>query len=100
MSQACSAARAHALCDHQWTRGRPGEKGSWCRDCGTKVFEVDDRECRGCEQAKQLFDGWICRRHLMAITPDMHVTFRLVDGSCWTERAVQTPALGGQVELP
>jgi hypothetical protein len=74
-------------CTHWMTQGRAGESGSWCCACGVQVYAVDDRECRGCDHARQLFDGWVCRHHLMRITADLHVTYKLADGSCWTEPA-------------
>jgi hypothetical protein len=82
-----------AACNHPITQGRAGAEGSWCCSCGVQVYAVDDRECRGCAHARQLFDGWICHRHLMRITPDLRVTYKLAEGSCWTApAALQTSA--------
>jgi hypothetical protein len=75
------------ICNHTSTQGRDGEKGSWCVDCGEKVYEVDKRECKDCEHffSRPLnYSG--CRKHLMAVTPDMHVTFKITDGTCWESR--------------
>jgi len=71
-------------CKHTMTRGREGESGSWCNACGEKCLAVDDRECQDCNFAKKLIGGWICNKHLMAISPDMHVTFKISEGTCWT----------------
>lgn len=71
-------------CKHTITQGREGQSGSWCNACGEKVLDVDDSECRDCSHARKLLTGWICNKHLMAISPDMHVTFKISEGSCWT----------------
>ncbi len=71
-------------CKHTITQGRNGESGSWCNACGEKVFSVDDRECKDCAFAKKLIDGWVCNKHLMAISPGMKVTYKISDGTCWT----------------
>lgn len=79
-------------CDHFVTRGRVREEGSWCASCGEKVFDVEERECRDCIHSKELAGnerisgGWICRKLLMAIIPDMHVTYRIEKGSCFEDK--------------
>lgn len=73
-------------CLHTWTSGRQGEKGSWCQDCGEKVYEVETRACEGCEHYKEVFAGAVCKKHLMAVSPVMLVTFKIADGSCWQEK--------------
>jgi hypothetical protein len=73
-------------CTHMTTQGRQGERGSWCCACGIKVYAVDERTCDGCAHAQHLIGGWICNRHLMTIVPNMHVTYRISEGSCWTGR--------------
>ena len=78
---------SHAMsCTHIMTQGRKGETGSWCVDCGIKVYAVDERECQGCQHSKNLLDGWICSQHLMRITADMHVTFKIANGTCFEAR--------------
>lgn len=77
-------------CTHTVTQGRSGETGSWCTDCGVKVFEVDERECKGCIHAIDTLRGWICNRHLMFITDNMRVTYKIEEGSCWRERTPTT----------
>jgi hypothetical protein len=73
-------------CQHTVTQGKDGKLGSWCVACGAKAWEVDDRECQHCAHAKKLIGGWICNRHLMAISPSMHVTFSIEKGSCWESK--------------
>jgi len=70
-------------CEHIWTQGREGQNGLWCGNCGVKVFEVDERGCGGCEHYRRLFDGSICKKHLMGVTKTMHVTYKISEGSCW-----------------
>lgn len=70
-------------CQHTVTMGRQGEKGSWCQDCGVKVYDVETRTCDGCEHCKPVFGGSVCTKHLMAVAPSMHVTFTIADGTCW-----------------
>lgn len=71
-------------CRHTITQGRKGERGSWCVACGAKVYDVDERQCKDCAHSSKLWDGTICNKHLMRVTPDMNVTFKIADGSCWT----------------
>lgn len=73
-------------CAHTWTRTEAGKTGSWCTDCGVKVYDVDPRECKDCAHHERLIGGSICRKHLMGVTQDMHVTFKIAEGSCWTQR--------------
>lgn len=72
-------------CAHNITMGRNGEAGSWCITCGEKIFSVETRECSGCTKASKLFDGWVCRKHLMAISSSMRVVFKTAEGSCWEQ---------------
>lgn len=68
-------------CAHKITQGREGEKGSWCVECGIKVWEVHDRPCGECAHFKDLsrpFDPYfICKPMLMRVSRDMHVTFNV-----------------------
>ena len=73
-------------CSHTMTQGRKGERGSWCVKCGVKVYDVDQRQCQDCAHSSRLWSGTICTKHLMGVTPDMNVTFKIADGSCWTAR--------------
>lgn len=79
-----SAVQPVVNCQHTITRGKEGEKGSWCTECGIKVFDVDDRECKDCVHffGSHCYHG--CGKHLMAVVPDMHVTFEIEKGTCWT----------------
>lgn len=72
-------------CNHIMTKGRDGEKGNWCVDCGIKVYDVETRKCEDCKHffsRPMNYSG--CKKHLMAVTPDMYVTFKIEDGTCWT----------------
>lgn len=77
---------SNAECTHMITMGRDGEKGSWCNQCGIKVLDVEPRECGGCTHHKQLIDGGICKKHLMACTASMHVTYKIATGTCWAPK--------------
>lgn len=70
-------------CKHTITRGRHGEKGSWCVQCGEKIYAVDERECKECLHYSRLYTGSICKWHMMAVAPTMHVTFNISQGTCW-----------------
>jgi hypothetical protein len=70
-------------CKHTITKGRDGERGSWCVSCGAKVFDVDEKQCKDCAHYRKLLDGSICKKHLMSVSPSMNVTFKIVEGSCW-----------------
>uniref|UniRef100_A0A6M3XI70 Uncharacterized protein n=1 Tax=viral metagenome TaxID=1070528 RepID=A0A6M3XI70_9ZZZZ len=76
------------VCSCRITQGRAGEKGSWCTQCGRKVYEVDTRPCSGCVHFSPVVGGSVCSRHLMVVVPDMLVTFKLSEGSCWTSAEV------------
>lgn len=73
-------------CKHTITQGRIGENGSWCKECGEKIYSVDHRECQDCSFSEKLIGGWICSKHLMGVAPDMHVTFKISEGSCFQLR--------------
>jgi hypothetical protein len=75
-----------ADCPHTWTQGRDGEKGSWCNACGEKVMEVETRPCEGCANYRDVVNGSVCKKHLMAVSPVMLVTFKIAEGTCWEER--------------
>lgn len=96
MNEVDTVERRVLPCLHSWTQGRAGERGSWCCDCGVKVYDVDDRQCQNCAHSRKLHDGTICHKHLMRVTPDMNVTFRIDEGSCWTARH----NAGVSVEVP
>jgi hypothetical protein len=74
-----------AECPHTITRGRQDSPGSWCENCGAQIYAVHDRPCSECRHHKRIgpegFGGSsICRRHLMAVTPTMNVTYAIVPG--------------------
>lgn len=73
------------MCQHSMTRGKEGEKGLWCIACGEKVFEVDSRKCKDCMHSKEQLGSviMICRKKLMGVLPEMNVTYKVIEGSCW-----------------
>ena len=75
-------------CPHTVTGSRPGKPGIWCLadGCESQVYDVDPRECKDCRHYKRLIDGSICRKHLIAVVPDMHVMFKISEGTCWEAR--------------
>lgn len=73
-------------CQHTMTQGREDERGNWCVACGVKVYEVETRECQHCAHHIGLLSGSICSKHLMRVVPDMNVTFKIAEGSCWTSK--------------
>lgn len=70
-------------CKHTVTKGCEGKKGSWCVDCGMKVWEVDPRECQDCKHYFKAINYTGCQKHLMAVLPSMQVTYKIEKGSCW-----------------
>ena len=85
-------------CIHTVTRGRTGEKGSWCESCGAKVLEVHDRPCGECKHHWRSVGYSGCRKHLMAVTPGMFVTYYLEpevapgrEGLCFSGLSLEEP---------
>ena len=79
---------ARSLCSHTITQGRECERGLWCVDCGIKVYDVENRQCKDCAHSITFTIGGMgCNRHLMAVSPDMNATFKISEGSCWTAGA-------------
>ena len=70
-------------CTHFATQGKEGEKGSWCIECGVKIFEVDKRPCSDCKNFRTDFRGSFCSKHLMAVIPSMNVTYKITDETCF-----------------
>jgi len=72
-------------CKHLATKGKDNENGSWCIDCGLKIYDVDINECQYCKHFKKLKidNHTMCTKLLMAVLPDMHVTFKIVNGTCF-----------------
>ncbi len=75
---------SHA-CQHTLQIGREGHKGTWCQDCGEQVLDVDPRECKDCKHYSDKTGRSICKKHLMGVTPTMHVTFHIAKGTCWED---------------
>lgn len=78
---------ANNTCRHEVTQGRKDQKGSWCTRCGWKVYEVEERPCGDCEACKPVVGGHVCKAHHMAVTPGMHVTFKVSIGTCFYPRS-------------
>jgi len=77
-------------CEHTVTQGRTNEKGYWCKSCGEKIFAVDSRPCGECKHYLKdvlAFSGkvGICKLKLIRVIEDMHVTYKIADGTCWTD---------------
>lgn len=67
-------------CNHLKTQGREGEAGSWCMDCGVKVWAVHDRPCGECRHFKLDLGArvmGICGPNLMAVTSCMFVSYAI-----------------------
>ncbi len=73
-------------CQHTITKGRNGERGSWCCACGAKVYDVENRQFQDCTHSRYVFAGMTCHKHLMVITPDMNVTFNITEGTCLSSK--------------
>lgn len=66
------------------TKGRDGKTGSWCVDCGKKIYAVDRRECQHCMHFKPMeWSSPICTHHGMTVTATMHVTYAVEKGTCF-----------------
>lgn len=66
-------------CKHTVTQGKLGQQGSWCVGCGTKIYEVHTEPCMGCAHYRRDTERTgICRKHLMRVTANMHVTYALL----------------------
>jgi hypothetical protein len=62
-------------CLHSITKGKEGQKGSWCIECGAHVLAVHDKPCGQCFNFLKVSGGTICRKHMMAVSADMRVTY-------------------------
>ena len=71
-------------CTHTVTQGREGETGSWCVECGIKVYAVHDRPCRECKffRPEPAYPGGEVRVGIcyMRVTASMHVTYKIERG--------------------
>lgn len=79
-----------AKCRHINQEFRKGEKGTWCIECGAKVYDVEEHRCGDCSHSQKLLSGLICKKHLMSVAPDMNVTFEVSEGSCWAAQKGDT----------
>lgn len=56
-------------------------------------FSIESRPCKQCKHSKNIapaspFGSWICKRWLMAITPNLRVTYDAEDGTCFEAEEV------------
>ena len=82
-------------CKHTVTQGRDGEKGFWCVNCGVKVFEVEARSCGNCKHIREAFRGFYCGHHRMNVSRQMHVTYKVIEGTCFDP--VKNPIASEQI---
>ena len=86
-----------SICHPERAQGREGLKGSWCVDCGVKVYEVHDRPCSECAHIFNSAGYYGCRRQHMAVSPSMLVMYPLIDvggqkaGVCFEALTHQPP---------
>lgn len=84
-------------CRHTFTQGREGETGSWCVDCGVKVYELETRHCKDCVNYFESLGRGGCKKLLMSATPLMLVTYRLAVGTCWTPIVSRKAVIGDRI---
>lgn len=62
-----------------------------------EISFIEARPCCDCQHYRRLVDGSICRKHLMAVVPDMHVTYMERTGSCFepTDQHIDPPPENG-----
>lgn len=61
-----------------------------CVDCGKLIYTTEKRTCSQCKCFKLLTGGIpsnlpICRKKLMTVLSDMHVYYRIEEGTCFEE---------------
>ncbi|UNY40574.1 hypothetical protein KLER11_gp68 [Pararheinheimera phage vB_PsoM_KLER1-1] len=79
-------------CEHKSSRGREGEEGSWCIDCGIKVLEVEVRPCGECVNYRESTIGPYCDYQRMPVNKEMLVTFKLTEGTCFESKPAANAA--------
>lgn len=72
----------------------------YSRDAITgEVSLIETRPCSDCKHYRRLIDGSICKKLLMAVPPDMKVTYMERNGTCWEVKEPEPPqSHGGQQE--
>lgn len=70
-------------CPHTVSSVRNGERGAWCKQCGVQTLAVDDRPCGDCAHFFEGAGYAGCKRHLMAVTRTMNVSYDPRKSSCW-----------------
>lgn len=76
-------------CEHIRHQSKDGEDGLWCIDCGVKIYDVETRECQFCTHYFNSVGYKGCKKHLMAVTPTMLVTFKVEQGTCFRNKLEQ-----------
>lgn len=66
-------------CDHRIT------KNDRCVQCGKLVFVKEKRKCCECRNFKDMGPIPICTKKLMGVTRNMHVCYRIDEGTCFEE---------------
>jgi len=73
-------------CSHCVTMHKENESGLFCVLCGDKIYEKEINRCCLCKYSKKLWLGWVCKKKLMTIDPDMRILYKISDGSCFQKR--------------
>lgn len=77
-------------CQHIVTKGKAGKTGSWCTNCGDKVYELETRECKDCKSYFERLGNYSgCRKHLMAVSPTMKATYEIKKGTCFSSNDIK-----------
>jgi hypothetical protein len=62
----------------------------WCVNCDTKVYDLESRQCNECIHFKAIpYNIPICKKKLMGVTTDMHVTYKVTEGTCFEPKIDQ-----------
>lgn len=55
-----------------------------CIQCGELIFATETRPCSECKYFKDFnSDIPLCKKKLMVVTGDMHVYYKIKDGTCF-----------------
>lgn len=66
----------------------------WSKDIlSGEISLIETRPCSECKCHKRLVDGSICTKHLMAIHPEMLVTYMERNGTCFEQRDKENATL-------
>lgn len=75
-------------CKHPSTQRKENDTSSYCTKCGEKVFQLEENKCKDCKNHKRYFDFSSCQKIGMNVTPDMNVTYKVSEGTCFEKREV------------